>query len=682
MAAPSHALCATANGADAAPTNRVGCAPGLTTLGRGRLGPVDSCAKRMGIIAGLLLTCAGLRATGAGLSPIEPGLDYHSFANVDQFRVTHIELDLRVDLEDKVISGVVALEFKRLDPRATQLVLDTKDLMINDVSQKATDVLGATAKNQTIWVSRPFHLEKPDPILGSALVIDLPPTRKTVESIRIDYETLPAAAALQWLGPKQTAGRRKAFLYTQSEPIGTRTWIPLQDTPQVRATYKARIHTSSDVRAVMSAENDPTHKRDGEYSFAMPQAVPSYLIALAVGDLEFKQTGPRTGVYAEKPMVKAAAKEFADTESMIEVGEKLFGPYRWTRYDILVLPPSFPVGGMENPRLSFITPTVIAGDKSLVSVIAHELAHSWSGNLVTQATWRDLWLNEGFTDYLESRIMNAVYGEQRASMEAVLGLKSLREDLAKLKPEDQVLAIDLRDRDPELAFSAVPYEKGRLFFSYLDAKFGRDRFDAFLRGYFEHFAFQSITTEQFTLYLAENLLDRFPGIVSRQQVLAWENAPGIPADAVLPVSSALSQVDEARTAWLGGKLQPKKFGLDWVTQQWQYFLDDIPAPVSAVELGRLDQAYGLTRSQNAEIEHSWLLLVIRNNYQPSYARLEEYVNTIGRRKLIAPLYAELMKTPSGAEFAKRVYAKARSGYHADTAAAIDAIVNPTKEGSE
>jgi leukotriene-A4 hydrolase len=203
-----------------------------------------------------------------------------------------------------------------------------------------------------------------------------------------------------------------------------------------------------------------------------------------------------------------------------------------------------------------------------------------------------------------------------------------------------------------------------------------------LRGYFEHFAFQSITTEQFTVYLAENLLDRFPGIVSRQQVLAWENAPGIPADAVLPVSSALSQVDEARTAWLGGKLQPKKFGLDWVTQQWQYFLDDIPAPVSAVELGRLDQAYGLTRSQNAEIEHSWLLLVIRNNYQPSYARLEEYVNTIGRRKLIAPLYAELMKTPSGAEFAKRVYAKARPGYHADTAAAIDAIVNPTGSLSE
>jgi aminopeptidase N len=634
-------------------------------------------------VGGLVLACAVLPATGAELSPIEPGLDYHSFANVDQFRVTHVELDLRVDLESKVISGTVALEVKRLDPRATQLVLDTKDLMISDVRQKSTDVLGATAKNQTIWVSRPFHSEKPDPVLGSALVIDLPPTRKTVEFIRIDYETLPTAAALQWLTPKQTAGHRKAFLYTQSEPIGTRTWIPLQDTPQVRATYKARIRTSSDVVAVMSAENDPAHKRNGDYSFVMPQAIPSYLIALAVGDLEFKETGPRTGVYAEKPVVKAAAKEFADTESMIAASEKLFGAYRWTRYDILVLPPSFPVGGMENPRLSFITPTVIAGDKSLVSVIAHELAHSWSGNLVSNATWRDLWLNEGFTDYMESRIMTAVYGEQRASMEAVLGLESLRTDLAKLKPQDQVLAIDLRERDPGLVFSDVPYQKGRLFLEYLAAKFGRERFNAFLRGYFDHFAFKSITTEQFTQYLTENLLDRFPGLVTHEQIVAWISRPGLPADAVLPVSSAFAPVDDARAAWLAGTLQAKKFGGEWVTQQWLHFLDNMPAVLSAAQLRDLDQAYGFTHSRNAQLERSWLELVIRNNYQPGFARLDEYLTSIGRRLLIEPLYTDLMKTPSGAEFAKRAYAKARPGYHPDTVAAIEAIVNPTAaEGSE
>jgi len=468
-------------------------------------------------MAGATLLCAlgamlAAAAWGADSSPIEPGFDYHSFANVDQFRVTHLDLDLRVDLDLKSISGVVTLVIKRLDPRATQLVLDTKDLRINDVTQESGDVLGATQKNQTIWVSRPFHLEKPDPILGSALVIDLPPSRKALESVRVDYDTGATAGALQWLTAKQTAGHHKGFLYTQSEPIGTRTWIPLQDTPQVRATYKAVVHTDSGVRAVMSAENDPKHKRNGEYSFVMPQAIPSYLIALAVGDLVFNETGPRTGVYAEKPVAKAAALEFADTESMIAASEKLFGPYRWSRYDILVLPPSFPVGGQENPRLSFITPTVIAGDKSLVSVIAHELAHSWSGNLVSNATWRDVWLNEGITDFLESRIMNAVYGEQRASMEAVLGLRALRDELPTLAPQDQVLAIDLRDRDPGLAFSTVPYEKGRLFLSFLDAKFGHERFNAFLQGYFDHFAFKSISTEQFNEYVRES-----PGSFSRHR---------------------------------------------------------------------------------------------------------------------------------------------------------------------
>jgi leukotriene-A4 hydrolase len=634
-------------------------------------------------LAGLAFAMSGglgVSAQRTDLGAFDPAVDYHSYANLDQFRVTHLELDLRVDLKGQTITGVAALELKRVDPRATLIVLDTKDLMILDVMQKSSDVLGATGKNQTIWVSRPFHLEKPDPILGSALVIELPPSRRAAESIRIDYETLPASAALQWLTPKQTA-RHKAFLYTQSEPIGARTWIPLQDTPKVRATYKAKVHTDPDVRAVMSAENDPQAKRGGEYAFVMPQPVPSYLIALAVGDLEFQETGPRTGVYAEKSRIKQAAREFADTESMIQANEKLFGPYRWSRYDVLVMPPSFPEGGMENPRLSFITPTVIVGDKSLVSVIAHELAHSWAGNLVGNATWRDLWLNEGFTDYMESRIMTAVYGEQRASMEAVLGLNSLRADLEKLKPADQMLAIDLRDRDPDEVFSEIPYEKGRLFLNYLDAKFGRERFDAFLRGYFDHFAFKSITTEQFLAYLQENLLDRFPGIVSRDQVNAWVFSSGLPADAVLPTTTLFQPVDEARAAWLGGSLPPKKFGMDWIAQQWLYFLNNMPTMLPA-QLADLDKAFEFSKSPNAEIAHGWFKLVIANDYQPGFPRLEEYLNTVGRRKLIAPLYEALLKTPSGSQVAKRVFAKARPGYHPETVKAIEAIVDPQEATNE
>jgi leukotriene-A4 hydrolase len=622
-----------------------------------------------------------LAAAPVVAAPMDPTFDYHSNANVDQFRVSHLELDLDVDLDGKIISGVVALEIKRLDPRATQLVLDTKDLTILGVSQKATDLLGATAKSQTTWVSRPFRLERPDPILGTALVIELPPSKKNTEIVKINYETLPTSSALQWLSKSQTA-RHKAFLYTESEPIGARTWIPLQDTPQVRTTYKATVHTSRDVRAVMSAENDPKAKRNGEYSFNMPQPVPSYLIALAVGDLEFRETGPRTGVYAEKSMIKEAAKEFADTESMIQANEKMFGPYRWSRYDILVMPPSFPVGGMENPRLSFITPTIVAGDKSLVAVIAHELAHAWSGNLVGNSTWRDLWLNEGFTDYMESRIMTAVYGDERAGMEAVLGLQSLREDLAKLKPAEQILAIDLRDEDPQEAFTQIPYEKGRLFLNYLDAKFGRQHFDMFLKGYFDHFAFKSITTEQFLGYLQENLLDRFPGVVTREQVNAWVLKPGLPADAVLPVTLMFQAVDQARAAWLGGRIAAKKIGADWVAQQWLFFLDNMPATLSAAQLTDLDKAHGFTKSSNAEIAHSWFALVIANNYQASFPGLEAYLHGIGRTKLVKPLYEGLMKTPSGTEFAKRVFGKAKPGYHPETVAAIEAIVDAPDEKSE
>jgi len=634
--------------------------------------------------AGLMLACLSRVAAAAAatdLAPLQPGLDYHSFANVEQFRVTHLELDLRVDFTNKVLFGAVALEIKRLDPRATDLVLDTRELDVRDVEEKATNVLGATAKSQTTWVSRPFHFDKADSILGSPLVIELAPSsKKTTELIRIDYVTAPTAPALQWLTEKQTAGRHKDFLYTQSEPIGARSWIPLQDTPQVRATYTAHIHTPSNLLAVMSAKNDPKAKRNGEYTFDMPEAIPSYLIALAVGDLRFTQVGPRTGVYAEKSLLSAAAKEFADTEAMIRVGEKLFGPYRWDRYDVLVVPPSFPIGGMENPRLSFISSTAIAGDKSRVSIIARLLAHSWSGNLVSNATWRDQWLNEGFSDYLASRIMREVYGERREAMERVLALTSLRDNLAELKPRDQVLAIDLRDRDPGAASSDVPYEKGRLFLTFLDAKFGRERFDAFLRGYFDHFAFKSISTEQFIAYLKDNLLDRFPGIVTRDQVMEWVMAPGIPADAVLPSTDTFQPVDDARSVWLAGKLPAKKLETrGWVTAQWLYFLDNMPATLRKEQLADLDGAFGFTRSGNAEVSESWFMLVIRNSYSPSFPRLEEYLKTVGRRKLITPLYQELMKTPAGAAMAKRVYALARSDYHPQTVAAIEPIVNPSSE---
>jgi len=631
---------------------------------------------------GLLLAGSAAAAAPPGLAPIQSGLDYHSFANIEQFRVTRLDLDLHVDFGARVLRGRVGLSVKRLDPGATQLILDSRDLTVTEVTEKAQGVLGALSATETTWVSRPFHFERKDPILGQALVIELPPSNKPTESIRIEYETSPAAPGLSWVAAGDTAGRRQPFLFTISEPIGTRSWIPLQDTPQVRVTYVAAIHTSSDVLAVMGAKSDaggtgPPAKRNGEYAFVMPDAIPSYSIALAVGDLAFKATGPRTGVYADKSVIKAAAAEFGDAEPMIEAAEKLLGPYRWDRYDIVVMPQSFPQGGTGNPRLSLVTPTAIAGDRSLTAMIARELGSSWSGNLVANATWRDLWLNEGFSEYLESRILAAVYGDGRDMMERVLEEATLREDLAVRDPTDQRLAIDLRDRDPQEAFfTRVPRDKGRLFLAYLDAKFGRERFDAFLRGYFDHFSSQSVTSEQFVSYLQDNLLSRFPGIVSRDQVAGWVGGRGIPPDAILSSSDAFAGVDAARSAWTGGKTAAKKLETHaWVAQQWMYFLGGMPAELSTDQVAELDQTFAFARSSNAEVLQRWLLLAIRHQYQPSFARLEEFLKTIGRRDLIVPLYREMMKTPAGAAQARRVYALARPHYPHAAAAGVDVIVN-------
>ena len=624
---------------------------------------------------------ASAAGAGADLAPLQPGLDYHSFANVEQFRITHLEIDLRVDFFNKVLFGAATLEIKRLDPRATELVLDTRDLDIRDVEENAYDLLGATSKSQTTWVNRPFHLDKADPILGSPLVIDLPPSKKTKQVIRIEYVTSPDSPMLRWMSAPNTSNS-KSLMYTLSEPIGARSWIPLQDTPQVRAPYTAHVHTSNDVIAVMSARNDPKAKRNGTYAFEMPDAVPSCLIALAVGDFRFESLGPRTGVYAQRHELSAAVKEFSDAEAMLRAGEKLAGPYRGERHDILVLPPTLPVGSVGNPRLSFVSSTLIAGDKSLVSGVARALAHAWAGNQVAAATWRDLWLNEGVSEYLGSRIVADVYGERHDAMDRVLSLRELRDALAGLDSKDQALAVDLRNRDPALAYGIVPDEKGRLLLTLLEARFGRDRMDAFLKDYFDHFASKSVTTEQFLAYLETGLLNRSSGLVTREQVGQWVWGAGIPSDAVLPVAPDFAAVDAARGLWLDGKAPAKKLDTQgWTGQQWTYFLDGMPTTLGKAQLAELDQAFNLSKGGNARVTRSWLALVIRAAYQPEFPHLEQYLINVGRTRLVVPLYADLVKTSSGAATARRVYALARPGYAHSTTEVLDAIVNPDADRS-
>jgi len=460
----------------------------------------------------LAMTAIAFLASACSNEPAEvydPAHDYFSYANTEQFVTRHLELDLTVDFDQEQLRGSAVLHMERLDPQAAEIILDSRGLDIDSVSIAAAD-------GPMIPVD--FRIGDLDPVLGSPVTIVLPTDTSiaSVFKVRLEYSTGHNASALQWLPPELTAGGKHPFMFTQSQSIHARSWVPLQDTPAVRITYEAVIHTPPNLLAVMSANNNPLTPRSGDYQFEMPQPIPSYLLALAVGNIFFAPLGAQTGVYTEPEVLDAAAFEFSNTQDMLNTAAELFGPYQWGRYDLLVLPPSFPYGGMENPRLSFITPSLLAGDHSLVSVIAHELAHSWSGNLVTNATWRDGWLNEGMTNYLESRLMEVLYGQERVDEENVLGYKELLLDFEQVIPERQALAPPFASGDPDDFQATIHYHKGQLLLHYLENGFGRESFDRFLSSYFDDFAFQSITTEQFLDYLEQNLLQVHEGKISRE----------------------------------------------------------------------------------------------------------------------------------------------------------------------
>ncbi len=616
------------------------------------------------LMAGVLAACGLVRREDEAQRAATVG-DPHSYADTAAFRTRHIRLDLAVDFSRKVLSGTAELELQRVDARARLLVLDTRDL----------DIVAVDAGDRHVLKPAAFTLGVRDAVLGTPLRIAMP---ADADRVRIRYATRPEASGLQWLTAKQTADRKHPFLFTQSQALHARSWIPLQDTPQVRATYEARIRTPRALLAVMSAENEDNPKRDGDYTFRMPQPIPSYLIALAVGDLDFRDIGPRTGVYAERSVIKAAAKEFEDTEKMLVRSEALFGPYRWGRYDLLILPPSFPYGGMENPRLTFASPTVIAGDKSLVSLVAHELAHSWSGNLVTNAVWDDFWLNEGFTNHLTYRIMEEIYGKDRALQERALGANDLKDTMAALEnPRDRTLAPMLAGRDPDDNVNDVPYERGALFLAYLEAKFGRAQFDAFLRNWFDDHAFQSARTADFLAYLDRELLSRQPGIVKASKIHEWIYSPQMPADTVWPQSDAFSRVDAQRTAWLSGRITSAQLDMKrWTTRQRQYFFDKLPAKgISQEKLIDLDETYRLTGMRNVVLASHWYRAALANDYSPVYPAVDGYLRRIGRMLLIRPIYQELAKTEDGRDFAREIFAEARAGYHPIAQDAIAKILD-------
>lgn len=579
--------------------------------------------------------------------------DTHSYAKPNEAVAKHLQLDIDVNFDQKNISGTATYTIENY--AGTEIVFDAKNLTIEKTSVDGKEVS--------------FSLGANDAVLGQSLAI---PIKENSKEVSITYKTTDKTEALQFLNPQQTADKEFPFLLTQGQAILTRTWIPIQDSPQIRLTYDANVKVPKDLLAIMSAENPKAKNENGQYSFKMKQPISPYLIALAVGDLVYKEISPRTGVYAEKSMIDKVHYEFADMEKMVNAAESLYGTYAWDQFDVVVLPPSFPFGGMENPRLTFATPTVIAGDRSLTSLVAHELAHSWSGNLVTNATWNDFWLNEGFTVYFEMRIMEALYGKEYANMLASIGRQDLSEEIENFKnePEATHLKLDLKGKNPDDGMNSIAYDKGYLFLRTLEEAVGRDKMDVFLKEYFNKHAFSTMTTEKFLSYLNEEL---FLKNNVDFNVDNWVYKAGIPEKAAKIQSDKFQKVEEAIGNWENGTLSEEELCMrDWNIQQKIHFIRNIPAGISLEKFAKLDTACNFSNATNSYIAMVWFEQAINHNYHANNVdtHIENFLMTVGRRWYVSTLY-KAFKRNDRLEEAKRIYEKARPNYHSVTVNTID-----------
>jgi aminopeptidase N len=585
--------------------------------------------------------------------------DSHSFSNPAEAVVKHLDLDIKVDFDTQTISGIASWTIDNRS-KGNEIIFDENTLNITKVTldddEKETQFkLGDSVE---------FH--------GKPLHITIEPN---TTKVNIYYNTTKDGVALQWLKPEQTADKKKPFLFSQGESIWSRTWIPCQDTPGVRFTYNAKVTVPKDLMALMSAVNPQKKNDTGVYTFKQNKPIPSYLMAIAVGDVEFKSIDNRTGVYAEHSLINKAKWEFAELGKMVNSAEKLFGPYRWGRYDVIVLPPSFPFGGMENPNLTFLTPTVLAGDRSLTSLLAHELGHSWSGNLVTNASWDETWLNEGFTTYVEHRIGEDVFGVAEAKMQDVLSRKVLKDNVDELGIDspDTRLKIDLSGKNPDEGLSDIPYEKGYALLQTIEIAVGRKQFDTFLTNYFKDHAFQSINTEAFVAYINKELIKGDKRLADKIKIDEWIYKPGIPSNIITPVSEDFNAIDLIQKTWrkTGTKGLSQKIKS---TNEKQHFIDYLPNDLTVQEMTAIDKEFNFTNGGNFVVKRQWFIIAIQHQYKVAYPAIENFLTSYSRTYSLTPLYKEMIKTPEGKVWAKQIYAKAKPGYHATTVHEIESIL--------
>lgn len=609
----------------------------------------------------VLASCATEGTTGPAVDPMAPlPEDNSSYARPAEARVSHVSLDLTADFDRKVFSGTCKLTIAAR-PDAREIVLDNKGLVIRSVKANGRDLQYTVGTHHDV--------------LGAPMTVQLDGARE----IEIDYESGANASALQWLTPEQTASH-KHYLFSQGQAIHNRSWIPTQDSPGIRQTYDARIVVSGDPKVVMSAEMlTPNGEDAGDgkraFRFRMPQRIPPYLIAIAIGDLTHRDISQRAGVWTEPSVIDAAAAECVDMENMMRVAETLYGEYHWGRYDVLVLPPSFPYGGMENPRLTFLTPTFIAGDRSLVNLIAHELAHSWSGNLVTNAVWGDSWLNEGFTTYIEGRIDEELFGVERARMAEVLSWAALQNTLRTAQPAQTVLHQNPPPGDDGPP-STIVYDKGAWMLRTIERIVGRAQIDTYLRSYFDRHAFQPMTSEWFLADIREHLVRGNAELETQLMLDQWVYQPGLPSNAQEPTATGFNEVAQAVTAFTNGGA-PSQAWANWSTAQRQRYLQTLPRTLPRARLDALQSAYGLNTIGNMEVRYDWLILAINNRYTPAEAAIETFLTVQGRGKFIRPIYAALMAQGDwGQGMARRIYTRARAGYHPIVQGGADRIVNP------